>query len=378
MTIEDLHLLAVRFDNDLKSLKSKLAPADFEWYPYSSMGVFEVLKELLSPEHRNLLRLAGDSMILDAGCGDGDLSFFLESLGCDVFALDCPASNHNGMRGVRALKAARESGISISAVDLDTQFRLPAKRFGLALFLGILYHLKNPYYVLEALAQSANYCLLSTRIAAVAPGGQAIRELPVAYLLGEGEANNDWTNYWIFSEAGLRRLLHRTGWEVLDFISTGPRSISDPIRDDRDERAWCLLRSRRCDPEGSLELLDGWHELEHNSWRWTSRQFSLRYRANSRIERPSLRLEFTMPNEASLEVQASVNGIDLPPQPYAGAGLRVYSAPLPDRVHAAEAWDFAFRLNGVPSPSGADERELGVIVSFDRPPVKVQDLEALK
>ena len=113
---------------------------------------------------------------------------------------------------------ARElsSPAGVHDLNLDGQFTLPHPDYGLALFLGILYHLKNPFYVLETLAAYADWCILSTRIAQVTPSKRTrIEEEPVAYLLAPRESNNDPTNYWIFSFAGLLTLLERTGWIVM-------------------------------------------------------------------------------------------------------------------------------------------------------------------
>src|ERR1039458_8640104 len=56
------------------------------------------------------------------------------------------------MAGVEALKRALDSSVRIEPLDLDGPFYLPLRHSGLALCLGILYHLKNPYRVLETLA----------------------------------------------------------------------------------------------------------------------------------------------------------------------------------------------------------------------------------
>ena len=81
----------------------------------------------------------------------------------------------------------------------------------MAVLLGVLYHLRNPFYALEELASRASYCLLSTRVARRFPDGSVMPGgVPLAYLLGERELNADETNYFIFSEPGLRTLLQRT------------------------------------------------------------------------------------------------------------------------------------------------------------------------
>jgi hypothetical protein len=126
--------------------------------------------------------------------------------------------------------------------------------------MGILYHLKNPFYVLEQLSKSAKYAIISTRIMRwsgpedllagdVHPRGgrQLLEHLPVAYLLGPAECNNDATNYWIFSDTGLRRILDRTQWDILDYRIFGETHDPDPFSAEHDARAFCLVRSR-CSP----------------------------------------------------------------------------------------------------------------------------------
>ena len=70
-----------------------------------------------------------------------------------------------------------------------------------------------------------------------------ISKIPMAYLLGETELNADATNFWIFSEAGLRRIVERANWRVVAFRTIGDTEGSDPVSLDHDERAFCLLES---------------------------------------------------------------------------------------------------------------------------------------
>src|SRR6185437_3180823 len=56
-------------------------------------------------------------------------------------------------------------------------------KYDLIFFLGILYHLKNPFYALESLAKVTRHMLISTRVAKLSPAGRSMRDLPVAYLL---------------------------------------------------------------------------------------------------------------------------------------------------------------------------------------------------
>ncbi len=214
---------------------------EIPWYPYDSLSSFDVTGML---RYEDIRSMSNSSRILDVACADGANAFFLASLGFGVDAVDHPSTNYNRMRGVRALTEYFKSDVSIHPIDLDSQFRLPRQDYGLALFLGILYHLKNPFFALEQLARSARYCFLSTRIAKFDPSkSHRIETIPVAYLVSPTETNNDSTNFWIFSKAGLLRILERTGWEVRDFRHFGNVSDSDPASSAGDERAFCVLKS---------------------------------------------------------------------------------------------------------------------------------------
>lgn len=259
MDIVTMHDKAMEFERFLAEKKHELREPDF-WYPYGTLGNFAHFDALLTGEHRFLLNLIGGKTTVDIGCADGELAFFMESLGCRAQVIDYAPTNNNNLRGVKLLKETLSSSVEIHEVDLDSQFSLPEKEYNLAFFLGILYHLKNPFYVLEALSKAARYCLISTRIAMFnrptteiekttaesSPNDRVdIRNIPVAYLLDDLEANNDATNYWIFSDAGLRRILIRSGWEILDYKTVGNTTDSDPGSAEGDERAYCLIKSRR-------------------------------------------------------------------------------------------------------------------------------------
>jgi hypothetical protein len=102
-----------------------------------------------------------------------------------------------------------------------------------------------------------------------------IEDEPVAYLLGARETNNDPTNYWIFSQTGLLRLLERSGWMVMGYRRAGCQSESDPVRAEADERAFVLVKSRTRNPGLHVRPLEGWHAIENDGFRWTAKRFSL-------------------------------------------------------------------------------------------------------
>jgi tRNA (mo5U34)-methyltransferase len=351
------------FGNILDAARRGAGPVGFEWYAYNSLSNVQHLDTLLGSAHGYVLEAARESGILDLGCGDGDLSFFFESLGYDVTAVDYPPSNQNNLQGWKTLHAALQSKAAIREIDIDSEFPLEDK-FGLTLCLGILYHLKNPFFVLEHLARRSQYCVLSTRIARCLPDGSPMpAEHALAYLLGEEELNQDDTNFWIFSEPGLRRLLERTRWEVVEFFTTGGTEGSDPVRPDRDERAFCLLKSHY--GHQHLDLLNGWHHVEDSGWRWTERLFAAR--ATSRVGMKHSRVvmrvyapPLLIDKFGSVSLRAKIDDVEVAPMVMREAGIHVFVRNVP---RPSESTGVVFELDNVVGRDAGYERELGIIVA---------------
>ena len=347
---------AEEFAAVLQSAKDRVHPRNFEWYRYDSLGNLGHLDRLLS-SHPGLVELAGGNPVLDFGCADGDLAFFLESMGLPVVTFDHVRTNHNGMLGVRALKKELGSKVEIHELDLDNNFEIPEGQYGLALVLGILYHLKNPFYVLETISRRARYCILSTRIARLLPDRKTdVSAVPMAYLLGEDELNADVTNFWIFSEAGLRRIVERANWRVLEFLKIGDTEASDPHSLDHDERAFLLLESVY--GMGHLDLKEGWHAPEPAGWRWTEKRFRVALSGWRTIA-----LKVYVPPEmierfGPVALSARANGQELAAEIFHRSGNAIYSRRLPE----GRPVDLEFALSHAFPPTSADQRELGIIV----------------
>ena len=216
------------------------------WYPYSTLANVAIVEELCVMAQLDLLELCrgAHGKVADIGAADGDLAFFLEKQGLSVDVIDNEYSNFNRLEGVRTVREALDSSVVIRSVDLDSQFSLTGQKYDVVFFLGTLYHLKNPFFLLESLARITKYCFVSTRIAKQTADGQPLSPYPVAYLVGPQECNNDDTNFWIFSDHGLKRLIERTGWNLLSYVTIGDTASSTPADPGRDERAFCLLKKK--------------------------------------------------------------------------------------------------------------------------------------
>ncbi len=359
----DISLLAQQaraFEARLLHAKRQLGDPGFEWYPYDTLSALSHLDGLLTGKRRTILN--GRGRMLDMGSQDGELAFFLESLGYEVVAIDHPRYNHNGMRGIRALKAALGSGIEIHEMDVDRPFTLPHDTYDLVCFLGILYHLRNPFYVLEELARRTTHCLLSTRVARRFPDGAPMpANVALAYLVGADELNRDESNYFIFSEAGLRLMLERSHWRILDYVSVGNAALSDPVHPDRDERAFCLLETQYT-RLANLELLSGWHESEETGWRWAERRFAARVPVAA--ERCTLIMNVYLPPDSlrrlgPVTLEATVNGAPLLRAVFDSPGLSTYVREL----ETTGDLELIFQTDKALLPDEDDSRERALIVT---------------
>jgi hypothetical protein len=271
------------------------------------------------------------------------------------------------MQGVRALKAALQSSVEVWEVDLDAHFVLPQVHYGLTMLLGVLYHLKNPFYVLETLATISRYCLLSTVITSQAPDGRTrLRDLPVAYLVDEQEVNKDPSNYWVFTEAGLRRLLKRALWEVCDWMVVQPEAGRGAGFWERRERAFCLVRSLVTEPGLTTRLLSGWHALEDWSWRWTERRCSAAVSLPAGSGQAALTLRFVLPDVVlerlgPVTLSATLAGRPLAPETYSHSGEHVYRREVALAGLPPDAVVVEFELDKCLPADSTDSRERGLI-----------------
>ena len=289
-TLDDFQKAAADFFHAVRDVKQRLSVPDYGWYPYDTSATLAIIGDLLAPFFSDVAEAVAQAPVADIGFGDGDLALLFRHLGCDVDAIEHAETNFNQLRGIELLQRELALDVPVHDIDLDRPFSLPRNDYGLALFLGTLYHLKNPFYVLENIAAHADWCVLSTRIAQITPHGMRIENESLAYLLGPREANNDPTNFWIFSLGGLRRLLERSGWMVMGLSRVGPPE-SDPVT--VDERVYVLAKSRTRHPGIHVRLLDGWHAAENDAFRWTAKRFALEVTVPDRVQEFALR--FSVP-----------------------------------------------------------------------------------
>jgi tRNA (mo5U34)-methyltransferase len=360
MNSAQLSALSKQTRERLAAARRSIGDGGFEWYPYDSLANLLNLERAFGDRYLSLLDSAAGKRVADIGCGDGDLAFFLESLGCHVDAVDFQASNHNGMRAIRVLKQHLASNIQIADVDLDSQFKLPHSNYDLALFLGILYHLKNPLYVMERLAMHTRYCVLSTRVARYFPDDKPMpQDQPIAYLLGEDELNRDDSNFWIFSHAGLKRLIERAHWKILDYASVGDTQLSTPVDPKRDERVFCLLESHYS--LANVDLLHGWHEPETGGTHWTMKQFSARINLTGQAGPDRIRIRVYVPEGfGPRRLEIAIDGVPATPATLDRSGYHDIVRRF--RSRGQRSIVATFEMDKALPPDESDNRERGIVV----------------
>ena len=366
MTASEFLRQGEMFRAGLQALKQRLVVRDYGWYPYETLSALGILTRLIEPVFEEVAPALSSGPVADIGCADGDLGLFCAHLGAQVDAIDHLESSFNQMRGIDVLREALGLSLGVHDIDLGGRFHLPRSDYRFAFFLGTLYHLKNPYYVLENLALHADWCVLSTRIAQVTPRQTLIEDDPVAYLLDPREANDDPTNYWIFSPAGLLRLLSRAGWTVFGHERIGVRLNSDPVHPQADERMFVLLKSRPRHPDLLVRALHGWYAPENDAWRWTAKTFAVEVVPAAEGALSEFALRFQVPGQL-LEAQGQVRVTCTIEGCSAGAITCTKPETLEFRgrfpnLSARSAIRLDFQVESSYSPAAGDVRELGVIV----------------
>jgi tRNA (mo5U34)-methyltransferase len=192
--------------------------------------------------------------VLDIGTRDGFFAFECERRGAEVTAIDYMPPEETGFLVARELLGSRVEFIQ------ENVYELSHERYGgfdLVLFLGVLYHLRDPMLALDSVWNVARGRLIvETQViddALLTAPGEFKRlvdlspELPPVPLMQfyPGDAlNGDPTCVWAPNEACLKAMLEETGFEVESQLRIGQRGIAFANWSDDHERAYWRRRDR--------------------------------------------------------------------------------------------------------------------------------------
>jgi tRNA (mo5U34)-methyltransferase len=160
------------------------------------------------------LNLAGKS-VLDIGCWDGAYSIAASRRGAArVLATDHYVW-HDGPGDRRAFEMAREylaPEIDVMDIPVDELSEARVGRFDVVLFLGVFYHLRDPFGVLERVASLAREVLVvESRLT------QHLNPRPVMQFHPGASLENDPTNWWTPNRACMEAMLTDLGFASIRF-----------------------------------------------------------------------------------------------------------------------------------------------------------------
>jgi len=125
------------------------------------------------------------------------------------------------------------------------------------------------------------------------------------------------------------------------------------------------------DPKVEPQLVTGFHGIEAAAWRWTEKQFTVALRPPFGSEKKGAKLtvKLTVPPPVieklkTVSLSATAGGSALPPETYTTAGDYSYVREIPANLLTGESLRVDFQLDKAMAPSGADIRELGIIVLY--------------
>jgi len=158
---------------------------------------------------------------------------------------------------------------------------------------------------------------------------------------------------------------------VLFLTSLGCKQHAKRVAAAEREELFLSSMISTADPLSAGQFTKGFYPIDPGvAWRWTSKEFtvSLTPPRGAGQKGAQLVLDFTLPdavikNLKSMTLSASIRGLKLAPENYTAAGAYSYTRDVPaENLKSANiAVDFA--LDKVLPPSGAETRELGIIVS---------------
>jgi tRNA (mo5U34)-methyltransferase len=159
-------------------------------------------------------RLDGRS-VLDIGAWDGFFSFEAKRRGAarvlatDSYSWSGPGwGNKDGFLLARRLLGLDVEDLDVDVMDLDQGV---VGTFDVVLFLGVLYHLKDPITALERVASvTAGQLILETE------SSLSWLPFPAAALFPGQELNDDPTNWWSLNRSAIAGLLRSAGFRRIE------------------------------------------------------------------------------------------------------------------------------------------------------------------
>jgi tRNA (mo5U34)-methyltransferase len=204
---------------DLEAIRRRIAQHP-TWYHRIELapglrtpGVHDSQAALAQLDALGLPGDCGGLRVLDVGCRDGFFAFELQRRGATVVGVDYVEPTATGFA-----IAAEILGSTVEYV-VDNVYNLSRERYGtfdLVLFLGVLYHLRNPMLALDRVRDVVKPGALVWVETQIVPDPTlASLPEPLWQLFPRDTLRGDATNKWAPNAAGLRCVLEECEFKVL-------------------------------------------------------------------------------------------------------------------------------------------------------------------
>ena len=230
---------------------------DVRWFHTMDLGRGVVTTGVTDPR-RILGRLGLPDLhgrtVLDVGAWDGFFSFEAERRGAArVVATDRFSWGGPGWGTKDGFDLAREAlGSHVEAVEVDVMDLDPARlgTFDVVLFLGVLYHMRDPLGALERVAAvTGDLLVVETEV------GMLLHRRPAAAFYPGVELAGDETNWWAPNPAAVIGMLHTVGF--------GDVELAWRRRLPRRVAGWVVNRARRATTMSLAEVVRRYRFVFH-------------------------------------------------------------------------------------------------------------------
>lgn len=188
--------------------------------------------------------------VLDIGCADGFFSFEAEKRGAaEVIAIDYRQSTTTGFSTIHQILG---SNVKFYVDNVYNVSEAKYGKFDLVLFLGLLYHLRNPLLALDqvrSVVKTGGYLAVETQMidqafqladGSFVPMAQVspqLADIPIWQFYPGDSLAKDATNKWAPNMAGLKFMLEEAQFNILGSQIGGARGAvyCQAIQDDNRE-----------------------------------------------------------------------------------------------------------------------------------------------
>jgi len=195
--------------------------------------------------------------VLDIGCRDGFFAFELERRGAVVLGIDYVEPTRTGFSIVAGLLGSKARFVVENVYDLNAETH---GVFDIVLFLGVLYHLRNPMLALDKIRSvTKNGGLLFVETQMAVDPDLAACATPAMQFFPRHDLNGDPTTKWGPNLSGLRAIVEESQFHALSDSLHGGRGYlkAVAVEDDALARA-SALDSANCPLEPGMDTFRAW------------------------------------------------------------------------------------------------------------------------